>query len=356
MKNAIHIPSRITVGPVAVGTGCPVFIIAEAGVNHNGDVKMALALVDQAKRAGADCVKFQTFRAEKVATASAPKAEYQLHTTSPAESQLDMLRKLELPADAYPAIINRCRERGILFMSTPYGPDDVELLASFDVPAWKVASGQIVEHALLEQIARTGKPIFLSTGMATLSEVDEAVRCIRRAGNNAIILLQCTTNYPSRAEDANLRAMTTMQRGCQTFVGYSDHTQTNTACIAAVAMGACTIEKHFTLDKNLPGPDHSTSCTPEEFAALVGIIRECEIVRGTGLKEPSAVEVENAKGMRRSIVAARPLKAGTVITADAVAFKRPASGISPRLLPEVLGKTLRVDIGADHLLSWSEIQ
>jgi N,N'-diacetyllegionaminate synthase len=355
MKNAMETTSRIAVGSALVGTGCPVFIIAEAGVNHNGDVGMAIQLVEQARRAGADCVKFQTFRAEKVATASAPKAEYQLHTTPPEESQLAMLRKLELPVDAYPAIINRCKELGILFMSTPYGPDDVELLASFDVPAYKVASGQIVEHALLEQIARKGKPIFLSTGMATLSEVDEAVRCIRRAGNQAVILLQCTTNYPSRPADANLRAMTTMQQSCQTLVGYSDHTQTNTACIAAVAMGACTIEKHFTLDKGLPGPDHSTSCTPDEFTALVSTIRECEIVRGTGLKEPSPVEVENAKGMRRSIVAARPLKAGTVITPDVIAFKRPASGISPRLLPELLGKTLRVDVAADHLLTWSEL-
>ena len=347
--------ARVKVASSEVGDGCPVFIIAEVGVNHNGDVAMALELIEQAKRAGADCVKFQTFKAEQVAVASAPKAEYQLHTTPPAESQLEMLKKLEFPEGAYASVIRRCNELGIIFMSTPYGPADVELLSSFGVPAFKVASGQIIETTFLELVALKGRPIFLSTGMATLSEVDDAVRAIRATGNDQIVLLQCTTNYPSRPKDANLLAMSTMRQSFHTLVGYSDHTQSDTACIAAVALGACTIEKHFTLDTSLPGPDHSTSYTPGQFTTLVASIRECEAERGHGLKIPTAAEVTNAKGMRRSIVAAFPLKAGSTITPDVIAFKRPATGISPRLLPVLVGRKLRVEVPADHIITWDEI-
>jgi len=348
---------KITIaGNNIIGKGMPVFIVAEVGVNHNGNTNLALRSIKAAKEAGADCVKFQTFKAEQVALNSAPKANYQLKTTSTSESQIDMLKKLELPTEAYKTILDECAKVGILFMSTPYSFDDVDFLETLNVTTYKIASGQIIELAFLEYVAKRNKPIFLSTGMATLSDVDLAVRTIRATGNNNIVLLQCTTNYPSRPDDANLLAIKTMEQSFNTLTGYSDHTQTDTACIASIALGVSTIEKHFTLDKTLPGPDHSTSYTPNEFSRLVSVIREVEAEMGSGLKEPSVIELENAKGMRRSIVSRTAIKAGETISLENITFKRPASGLHPSLTSQLLGKIARHDISPDHMFSWDDIQ
>ena len=332
------------------GSGQGVFVIAEVGVNHNGDEEVAKTLIRQAKACGADCVKFQTFKADRIAVRNAPKADYQLQTTDPVESQIEMLRKLELPESAYGPLLNACEEEGIAFLSTPYSVEDVDFLDALGVAAFKVASGQVVEPSFLRHVASRGKPVILSTGMATLAEVDDAVRVLRDAGNSHIVVLQCTTNYPSRPEDANLRAMVTMRQALGVHVGYSDHTQTDTACVAAVALGACVIEKHFTLDKRLPGPDQSSSADPAEFQRLVSVIREVEAVLGSALKEPAVPERRNATAMRRSVASATPIPAGTVIEERMLTCKRPGTGIAPARLREVVGRVAKRDIPADALI------
>lgn len=342
-------------GNTEIGPRYPVFIIAEAGVNHNGDIDMALRLVREAKRVGADCVKFQTFKAERVVTEEAPKAAYQLTTTSPGESQVDMLRKLELAESAYEDLMAECREEDILFLSTPYNIEDVDFLDSLSVPAFKIASGQAVEPYFLEYVARRGKPILISTGMCTLAEVDRAVRVVRGTGNDQIVVLQCTTNYPSAMEDCNLRAMITMRDTLDVLVGYSDHTKGLTAAAASVALGACVVEKHFTLDKTLPGPDHSSSSDPQEFKELVKQIREVELALGSTLKSPSGVERKNAIGMRRSIVAKDRILSGQVITDEMLTFKRPATGLKPIFMPDIVGRVAACDIEADQMLSWEMV-
>lgn len=330
-----------------------VYVIAEAGVNHNGDPALARQLVRAAKEAGADCVKFQTFSADQLVTVNAPKADYQLKVTNPKESQRDMLKRLELNPAAYQSLLAYCRELNIDFLSTPYNEQDIIFLENLGVNAFKVASGQIVEPAFLTAVAHTGRPIFLSTGMATLAEVDEAIRVIRAAGNDRITLLQCTTNYPSRLEDANLRTITKMSAAFDVAVGYSDHTPSDTACLVSIGLGARVIEKHLTLDKAMPGPDHSSSADPAEFANLVRLIREAELTLGTGRKEPCIAELENCRGMRRSIVAARHIRAGEIFSLDMLHYKRPGTGIRPNLLPEILGCAATRNIEADELISWS---
>jgi N-acetylneuraminate synthase/N,N'-diacetyllegionaminate synthase len=339
----------LRIGSRFVGDGHPCFVIAEAGVNHNGDVGRALDLVRAAKDAGADCVKFQTFKADRIATAHAPKARYQLGTTDPGESQRAMLQALELPEGAYREILALCNQLGIVFLSTCYSPEDADFLDELGVPAFKFASLSVVEPTFLAHVARKGKPIILSTGMATMEEVEAAVNAIRHEGLEDIVLLQCTTDYPARPADANLRAMLTLRQKTDALTGYSDHTQTPAACAAAVAMGACVIEKHFTLDTTLPGPDHASSFDPSAFAQLMALIRETELLLGSPEKKPSPAEVENARGMRRSLVARRDIKKGSSLTQSMVALKRPASGLSPALLPGLLGKVLTRDIAEDEL-------
>lgn len=345
MPKSIHIEKR------AIGRGHPAFIIAEAGVNHNGDPTMAKELVLAAKRSGADCVKFQTFKAERVVTENAPKAKYQLGTTDPKESQIDMLRKLELELDAYPEIIALCKKEGIIFLSTPYNEEDVDFLDSVGVPAFKIASIGIVEPSFLQYVASKKKPVIVSTGMATMDEVRRGVEAFRATGNDQLIVLQCTTNYPSRLEDTHLRAMNAMRDECGVIVGYSDHTQTDTACMAAVALGAHVIEKHFTLNKNLPGPDQSSSADPEEFARLVSRIRETETVLGSKEKIPCEAEVRNAPGMRRSIVARKDIAKGTIVTREMLTLKRPGTGLSPWEYDRLIGARAERDIAADEPLS-----
>ncbi len=343
---------RIKIGHCEIGSDRPTFVIAEAGVNHNGDLDLARQLIRSAKQTGANCVKFQTFKADRVVTANAPKARYQLHTTDPQESQRRMLETLELSAESYGELIQLCRDEQIIFMSTPYNPEDVDFLMKFDVPAFKLASIHVAEPYFLQYVARTGKPMILSTGMATLAEVDTAVQAIRSTGHEEFILLQCTTNYPSKLEDTHLRAMQTLANSFETLVGYSDHTQTNTACIAAIALGACVIEKHFTLDQSLPGPDQSTSLEPAAFTQLVQQIREAELVLGNRQKQPSSIEQINAVGMRRSLVASRAISAGEAIAPDMITCKRPATGLKPAWFSDIVGRVALRDIAPDELLCW----
>jgi N,N'-diacetyllegionaminate synthase len=346
---------RFKLGEKEIGPGKPVYIIAEAGVNHNGDPESAIELVIQANETGADCVKFQTFQAEEIVTKSAPKAAYQLKLTDPKETQFQMLKNLELQVEDYKKIIETCKENGIHFLSTPYNFKDVDFLNELGVDGFKIASGQLVELPFLKYAANFGKPMVVSTGMATLGEVEEAVKTIRATGNDQIVLLQCTTNYPSIVEDANIRAMVTMGNALDVLVGYSDHTQNNYSVFAAVALGACIIEKHFTLDRNLPGPDHSCSLNRDEFTEMVNGVRDVERALGSAVKAPTIAESKNTVGMRRSIVANRLIPAGTVISQEAVGFKRPATGIEPRFLNKIVGKSARRDIYADMPIFFSDI-
>jgi N-acetylneuraminate synthase/N,N'-diacetyllegionaminate synthase len=334
-------------------TNNKIHIIAEAGVNHNGNMCLAKKLIDAAKVAGADCVKFQTFRAEEIVTASAPKAKYQLELTDNNESQLQMLKKLELDFNAHMELFNYCRKIDIEFSSTPYSIKDVDFLQKLGVTSYKIASCQLIEPVFLRAVAKTGKLIFLSTGMATLADVDNAVRIIRANGNDQIVLLQCTTNYPSLIEDANLLAIPTMAAAFGTIMGYSDHTQSNTACLVAIGLGARVIEKHLTLDRNLPGPDHSASADPEELTRLCLAIREAELALGSGKKEPCEAENSNASGMRRSLVASRLIRAGEIIQEDMLTCKRPGTGIRPDLLPEVVGCSATREIQMDEIITWA---
>jgi len=339
------------IGKAHISNTHPCYIIAEAGVNHNGQLDLALELVRRAKATGADCVKFQTFKASTIVTPDAPKANYQLEVTSRQESQFDMLKALELPMEDYKKIIALCQELDIQFLSTPYNIEDAAFLNKLNVDAFKIASGQLVELPFLDYVARLGKPIIISSGMATLSEVFEGVQTIRAAGNEQIALLQCTTNYPSRIEDTNLRAMVSMGQALDVLIGYSDHVANNYACLGAVALGAKVIEKHFTLDTNMPGPDHSSSLDPNGFKELVYGIRQTELALGDPIKKPTAAEITNTKGMRRSIVLNMDLPAGTVLEQKHLGFKRPATGIAPKRLHEVIGKKLSAGFPKDTILN-----
>ncbi len=346
----------LQIGNITIDDNSPSFIIAEAGVNHNGSLEMALDLVRKAREIGADCVKFQTFKAESVITKKAPKAQYQLQVTDPSESQFEMLKKLELSTEDYGEILKVCQEEDILFLSTPYNEEDADFLEQLGVAAFKIASGQIVEHSFLAHVAGFGKPIIISTGMATLAEVYDAVMTIRAVGNEKIVVLQCTTNYPSENRDANILAMVTMGESLNIIHGYSDHIEENYACYAAVALGAKVIEKHFTLDRSLPGPDHKASLNPQQFKELIEGIRKTEEALGSPVKSPTAKEVLNTEGMRRSIVLKNPLKQGDSITEDNLAFKRPATGISPKRKSDLIGKKALLDIQADIPLKESMIE
>lgn len=332
------------------------FIIAEAGVNHNGRLDLALRLVDAAARAGADAVKFQTFRADKLATADAPKALYQKTGTPAAESQLTMLKRLELGPTEHRKVFRRCAEKGILFMSTPFDEDSADFLDRLGMRIFKVPSGELTNPSLLARVARKGKPVILSTGMSTLKEVREAVAFIRRNGNPPLTLLHCVSCYPADPADVNLRAMATMARALRLPVGYSDHTPGIEIALAAAALGAAVIEKHFTLDRDLPGPDHRMSLEPDELQEMVTSIRNVSVALGDGVKAPRPKEEETRRVARRSIVLACPAPAGARLTRTMVAFKRPGTGIAPGKLESLLGRRLRRDLEADTLLSRSMLQ
>ncbi|MCJ7700002.1 MAG: N-acetylneuraminate synthase [Anaerolineales bacterium] len=343
--NAIRINDRL------IGPGPPCFIIAEAGVNHNGDLNKAKQLVDVAVDAGADAVKFQTFKAENIVSASAPKAAYQRQTTDVAESQLEMLRRLELSFQAHQKLVSYCQKKGILFLSTPFDRDSVDLLDTLGVPLFKVGSGEITNLPLLAYIAQKGKPIILSTGMSHLSEVAEAIQKIYAAGNHQIVLLHCVSNYPADPADTNLRAMSTLANAFQLPVGYSDHTLGIEIAIAAAALGACVIEKHITLDKSLPGPDHQASSEPDELAALVKGVRMVESALGHGRKEPAASEENTRAVARRSLVAACTILAGTRLTEDLIAVKRPGTGLPPSAKQYLIGRIVQKEIIAGQVIT-----
>ena len=334
----------------SIGAGQPCFIIAEAGVNHNGDLALAHRLIDVARAAGADAVKFQTFKADQLVTLDAPKAEYQLQQTEAGESQYEMLKRLELSAEAFRDLQQHCREAGIRFMSTPFDEDSADLLSELGVTVFKTPSGEITNLPYLAHVARKGRPLIVSTGMATLGEVEAAVNTLRAAGNPAIVLLQCVSNYPANPADVNLRAMQTMAQAFGVPTGFSDHTAGIEVALAAVALGACVIEKHFTLDRAMPGPDHAASLEPDQLAAMIRGIRTVEAALGHGRKEPAASELNTAEVARKSLVAACDLKAGTVLSDSVLAVKRPGTGLPPALRPYVIGRTLRVDVSVGTVI------
>jgi N,N'-diacetyllegionaminate synthase len=329
------------------------YIIAEAGVNHNGSLEMAIALVDAAADAHANAVKFQTFKAEKLVTQSAQKADYQKKSTSMSESQHDMLRKLELSENDHQKLIKHCQSRGIQFLSTAFDPTSADFLNSLALPFFKIPSGEITNLPQLRQTARFGRPIILSTGMATLEEVNNALNILIAEGINLenITILQCHTDYPTRFEDANLRAMQTMSVAFpKAKIGYSDHTLGIEAPIAAVALGASLVEKHFTLDRSLPGPDHAASLEPHELKAMITAIRNVELALGHGRKEPSPSELKVKEIARKSIVASRPIQQGEIFSENNLCTKRPGYGISPMRWDEFIGKPAKQAYAADDLI------
>jgi N-acetylneuraminate synthase len=343
-------PIAITIGNRLIGAGHPVFIIAEAGVNHNGQLSLAFELIDAAIAAGADAVKFQTFVAEDLATETATKANYQKQSADDSESQLEMVRRLQLSFTDFEKLKKRCDDSGITFLSTPFDSQSVELLNELNVAAFKISSGDLTNHPLLRLVAGKKKPVVLSTGMSDLVEVAEAVEAIRAAGNHEVALLQCVTNYPADAADVNLRAMRTMADEFTVPVGYSDHTLGIEIAIAATALGASIIEKHFTIDRQLPGPDHRASLEPNELKAMIAGIRRVEAALGDGVKRAASSEADNARVARRSIVATRDIPAGAILSRDAVGFKRPGTGLPPKMLEQVVGHKARVDVRTGELL------
>jgi N,N'-diacetyllegionaminate synthase len=327
-----------------------VFIIAEAGVNHNGNLEIAKRMIDAAVIFGADAIKFQTFHADKIVIRAAEKAKYQIENTDNTEAQFDMLKKLELNEDSHHKLINYCQKKDIKFLSTAFDLGSIDLLEGLNVPIHKVPSGEITNLPYLIKIAQTGKPVILSTGMSTLEEVRAAVDILRRSGSGEITVLHCNTEYPTPYEDVNLRAMLTIQKELGVKAGYSDHTPGIEVPVAAVAMGAAVIEKHFTLDKNMEGPDHKASLEPDEFAAMVRAIRNIEKALGSSEKRPSPSEIKNMIIARKSIVAARDITKGEIFTEDNITVKRPGNGISPMKWFEVLGTTAARDFIEDELI------
>ena len=351
-------PQRaLNIGPYAVGPGHPVFVIAEAGVNHNGDMDVARRLVDVAVEAGAQAVKFQTLFAERLVSADAPKARYALETTDAQESQFEMIRKLELGLEEHKLLQQYCRERGILFMSSPFDDESIDLLDGLDVPAFKVPSGEVVNLPYLRRMARKGRPIVLSTGMSTLAEVDEALRVIREEeGNEQVVVLHCVSNYPASASSVNLRAMLTMREALGVVTGFSDHTMGIEVPIAAAALGACVIEKHFTLDRNMPGPDHRASLEPDELKEMVRAIRSVESALGDGVKRPVEEELNTKEVARKSLHARRPLPEGHLIGPEDVIALRPGTGIPPSLTEVVVGRRLGQAVQAGQMLTWDMLR
>ena len=328
-----------------------VSIIAEAGVNHNGDITLAMHLVDAAANAGADFVKFQTFNPDALATPVADKAEYQIRTTGNDETQLDMLRRLVLTRDDHVRLKAYCAERGIEFLSTPFDADSADMLVELDVPAIKISSGDLTNLPLLRHVALTGKPMIVSTGMGTLDEIREAVGAIRTVGAEDITILHCVTDYPADPADANLRAIRTLADAFDLPVGYSDHTPGISVAIAAAAIGATVVEKHITLDRSLPGPDQQASLEPAEFASLVSGIRTVEKALGTGEKIPSEREIANIAAARRSLVSARAIAKDSVVTADDLTIMRPGTGMTPSKLDTVIGRKANRAIDPGTLLT-----
>lgn len=327
-----------------------VFIIAEAGDNHNGDFALALKLVDVAVESGADCVKFQTFVTEEVISKKAEKADYQKESTGINESQYEMVKKLELSFEQFKEIDSYCKKKGIIFLSTAFDLRSIEFLNTLDMPFWKIPSGEITNLPYLMKIAQINKDVVLSTGMSTIEEIREAVDVLTNNGAGKITLLHCNTEYPTPMEDVNLKAMASLQKLFNLDVGYSDHTLGIEVPVAAVALGAKIIEKHFTLDRNMEGPDHQASLEPHELKDMVKSICNIEKALGSDIKKPSQSETKNINIARKSIVARRKIVKGEVFTEENLAIKRPGNGISPMKWFDVLGKESTRDFEEDELI------
>lgn len=350
------VPASVGLLDRRIGGGAPCFVIAEAGVNHNGDLDLAHRLVDVAAEAGADAVKFQTFDPEALAAPDAPKAEYQKDRTGGEGSQLEMLRRLTLPSEGYRALQAHAAERGILFLSTAFDPGSADFLErELDLPAFKVPSGELTNHPFLEHLARKGRPLLVSTGMARLDEVGDALGVISAAGGRVAALFHCVTNYPAAPEDCNLRAMATMRAAFGLPVGWSDHTEGLDLSLAAVAAGAEILEKHFTLDRDLPGPDHAASLEPEELRALMAGVRKIEAAMGDGIKVPRPAELPLAAVARRSLHTTRGLSAGAVLTASDLTALRPGTGLPPSRLRHVIGRRLVRALPAGGMLQETDL-
>lgn len=327
-----------------------IFIIAEAGVNHNGSMQTARELVDEAAKAGADAVKFQTFKTENLVCQNARKAAYQMQTTKQEESQFTMLKKLELTPAMHEELMAYCSQKQIMFLSTPFDIDSLWYLVRCGVEIIKVPSGEVTNYPYLREVGRTGKPVIISSGMSTLAEIRDAIQILRDNGSRDITVLHCNTEYPTPYDNVNLQAMLTMQNELGIKVGYSDHTQGIEIPTAAAALGASVIEKHFTLDRDMEGPDHKASLEPEELRAMVKAVRNVEAALGNGSKEPSESEKRNIEVVRKSIVAKCEIKMGETFTEKNLTTKRPGNGISPMRWNDIIGKTAVRDFAADELI------
>lgn len=332
-----------------------IFIIAEAGVNHNGSLELAKKLVDAAKEAGADAVKFQTFKTENLTTSSAELTAYQERNIGKKESQFELLKKLELSYEDFVKVKEYADQKGIIFSSTAHTEDALEFLSPL-MPFFKIGSGDLNNLPLLEKTAKKGKPIILATGMATIQEVREAVNTIREFNNEELILLHCVTNYPCPLEEVNLKAMLALKEEFNLPIGYSDHSLGILVPVAAAALGAKVIEKHFTIDKNLPGPDHKLSLSPSELKEMVKGIRDIEVALGTGIKTLTESEKKIKEVIRKSIVAKEDISQGATITEDMLIVKRPGTGIEPKHLKEIIGKKALKPIKKDELITWEQVK
>lgn len=346
----------VRIGTRKIGGKNPCFIIAEAGVNHNGDPDLAKKLIDEAHRAGADAVKFQTFVAEKLVTRGAGKAEYQKKNDSTTKTQYQMLKNLELSEDDFIELAAHAKKKRIVFLSSAFDEESLDLLIRLDVRAFKIPSGEITNFPLMEKLAGQEKPVILSTGMSGLDEVSDAVSFLKDQGCSDLILLHCTTSYPAPLESVNLQVMDTLRDHFHLPVGYSDHTQGILVPVIAVARGARVIEKHFTLDRSLPGPDHPASLEPDEFTRMVRAIRDTESAIGSGKKTIQTCEIAIRDAVRKSIVAATRIPRGSVITGDMLTIKRPGNGIEPKFFRDIAGKTAVCAIKKDAVITWDMIQ
>jgi N,N'-diacetyllegionaminate synthase len=348
--------SAIEIAGRTIGPGHPCFVIAEAGVNHNGSLEMAKALVDTAAAAGADAVKFQTFKAEKVISRSAPKADYQRKNTGCDGSQLEMARRLELSDEEHRLVFAHCRERDVLYLSSPFDDDSVNLLDSMGVAAFKIGSGELTNHALLETVARRGRPVLLSTGMADLREIRDAIDVLHANGNPPLALFHCVSSYPAPPLECNLAALDSLRSEFHVPVGWSDHTLGTHISVAAVARGANLVEKHFTLDRTLPGPDHVASLDPSALSELVRTIRDVEAAVGTEVKQRQASEANTAEVARRSIHAARDIPAGHVIGEQDIVLLRPGGGFPANARSRVLGRRAGRSILSGDMLRPEDVE
>jgi len=345
---------RIEIAGKTIGLGYPCFVVAEAGVNHNGSITLAKKLIDAAKAAGADAVKFQAFKTEKIVAKSAAKAPYQSRATGKGD-QYGMLKKIELTETDLKELASYASKKKIIFLATPFDRESVDILYRLKVPAFKIASGEITNFPLLRHIASKKKPVIMSTGMSTIAEIREAIRVLNSGGAKNIVLLHCVSDYPAKVEEVNLKAMETLRRTFDLPVGFSDHTLGITVPIGAAALDAAIIEKHFTLNRKLPGPDHRASLEPGELKDMIAHIREVEKALGDGIKRPTKSEEAIKKAVRRSIVARVDIPKGTVIIEEMLNLKRPGTGLEPECLKKVVGKRAKKDIKVDELITFEKL-